>query len=633
MSIKIIMFLFGLIFTTSVFAQNDIDVIYKITEDSIFLRWAPSSISAWKEGNHKGYILEVYQVDVTRQGASTKPVSNLWFRPKSVNEWANVKDDTIAMVAANSIFYSYDHLNKVEQYNIEKINYSMALFASDVSKKAAIFSGLYTTLPNRLMSGPLLLKLYIPNASFNSDTTLLYLDRDIKKTSYSDVPLLKLDNDGRQLTIIGNMNGMEKFYSYYNIECSYDNVIFFKLNKNKYVVDNKTKLFAFKDSIRKDTLYYRIQPVDYFYEPQKYSPVYKFIYHEVKDFVIVNHRVEGNTLLLDLNELVAMEDSVQLSYYTSPNSTPKNVSFEIHSNTLKVEIGNDGYYSVGSKNKISPLYYIVLEDTIPPNILNKKVSIHVGDYQANLAWEPYEDVRYVNIYIKNNPLHQWMLHNIAPVKDTFYHFKISKNFMDTISIGVSFLDVRYNESELLVYNILLKDTLPPVPAVLDFYKIDTATVYLKWFVSSSFDYHSQRLILVNGVDTITYPLNKYDSAFRFSMPTQAPSFLCFIQTTDNSGNTSFSKGLTINKLFNHDVVTPKFFKVHYKEEYNLLFWEENIQVKYIHIYRILDSTYTWLKTLTPNTNSYLDYSKSGDQRYFIVTESFSGVLSNKIYVE
>ncbi|MFN8414976.1 MAG: hypothetical protein U0U66_01455 [Cytophagaceae bacterium] len=623
-----------LFLVNSTFAQKEIELIYKIESDSIFLRWAPKSIVAWKEGNKNGYILEIYKIDINKQKSTRQIVNQFHFKPKSLNEWERIKADTVAMVAANSIFYEYRDLNKIEQYNLEKMNYSMALFASDVSINAASYSGLYTSLLNTINEYSILLKLYIPNSSSPVDTTLLFLDSHIKNMTYPKLPSFQLKSDFNQIVIEGDLDGFEKYYSYYNIECSYDSIHFFKVNKNRYVVDNKNKQLVFKDSMRRDTMFYRICPIDYFFEPQQVSSVYKFIRDDIKELIIIKHRICDNHIVLELNYSLDGNDSLLVYYSTSPTATPKKVLFTSIENNVLLNHYSNGYYRVESRRKYSPYYYVEIEDSIAPDILNKSIDIRVDNYKAVLKWNRYEDVKYLNVYFRSPLSDYWILSNVTPIKDTFYIFNVPQNFIDTVTIGVSFLDIRYNESDLIVYNILLIDTIRPVSSVLDYYRIIRDTIELKWYYSSSHDYKSQCIVFISDLDTFRYSLNKFDTIYRCRFPCNENYTTCYIESIDNSENKSCSKGINLKCVFEYkDFLAPKLIRVQYTPEYNKLFWKDALNVKYIHIYKCSTTSKVFVKTVDSDVTSYLDYQISGDEKYFLVAESFSGVLSDRIYVQ
>lgn len=104
---------------------------------------------------------------------------------------------------------------------------------------------------------------------------------------------------------------------------------------------------------------------------------------------------------------------------------------------------------------------------------------------------------------------------------------------------------------MIVYNILLIDTIRPVSSVLDYYRIIRDTIELKWYYSSSHDYKSQCIVFISDLDTFRYSLNKFDTIYRCRFPCNENYTTCYIESIDNSENKSCSKGINLKCVFEY----------------------------------------------------------------------------------
>ena len=135
-------------------SQEYIRVISRAHKDSVVIRWAPSTPAAWKFLNQYGYKVERYTI--MRDGAMLNPkpmvVLSDGIKPAQRPQWEFWMDrDDFVAVSAQAIFGEEFKLD-VNQNDIMQIynkvvelesRYSFALFAADISAKAASLSGLH----------------------------------------------------------------------------------------------------------------------------------------------------------------------------------------------------------------------------------------------------------------------------------------------------------------------------------------------------------------------------------------------------------------------------------------------------------------------------------------------------------
>jgi len=97
--------------------SGEIKVVGRAWADSIQLRWAPTTPSAWKKGNEYGYELIRYTLLVNqtpRYLSDKKPLRLGIIRPVPLDGWAEgINANDYAAIAAQSIYgYGFE----LEQY-------------------------------------------------------------------------------------------------------------------------------------------------------------------------------------------------------------------------------------------------------------------------------------------------------------------------------------------------------------------------------------------------------------------------------------------------------------------------------------------------------------------------------------
>lgn len=122
--------------------------------DSIILRWAPLTFSAWRTGNDEGYRIERYLI--ARNGSlisgNTRRILENSVRPYDEARWTTlVRQDRYAAIAAQALFgdrfevdlNQSDVLSIVNKVKENEQRFTFALFCADVSPVVAKASGLW----------------------------------------------------------------------------------------------------------------------------------------------------------------------------------------------------------------------------------------------------------------------------------------------------------------------------------------------------------------------------------------------------------------------------------------------------------------------------------------------------------
>ena len=136
--------------------KAEVKLLSRAYQDSIKLRWAPTTPLLWKYGQQYGYQLEkflVYQNGKILPNPQKLPLRKAFFKVRPAQDWqaALAKDDQ-AVVAYQAMFGEKMEVNNahqilkiVEQAEQRQLRFAFALMAADYSAWVAQASGLSFT--------------------------------------------------------------------------------------------------------------------------------------------------------------------------------------------------------------------------------------------------------------------------------------------------------------------------------------------------------------------------------------------------------------------------------------------------------------------------------------------------------
>ncbi|MFK8005417.1 MAG: hypothetical protein AB8H03_03560 [Saprospiraceae bacterium] len=245
----------ALLFVNNIFAQKIIKETHglaitgKSFGSSVKLRWAPTSMYAWKEANKSGYVLERSTV---RRGDKILPLSerkkitrltNPSLKPLvAAEDWKPLMErNNYAAIAAQALYgKSFTgsvgdnslKSQKDEQYN----RFSFGLFAADQSVEVAEALGLYFEDKTVVEGEYYLYKIYAASApkEIPIDTGYLYLGTD-EVYNLPKVSQIEVEFADRVAYISWNSKMFEQFYTTYQVERSTDGQNFQKINAAPFV--------------------------------------------------------------------------------------------------------------------------------------------------------------------------------------------------------------------------------------------------------------------------------------------------------------------------------------------------------------------------------------------------------------
>jgi uncharacterized protein len=154
-----IFYLIGIVCYSSMplFSQNEIEpsikVIARSFGDSIVLRWAPNTPTSWLALNTHGYRIERYTMVRDSVVLREKPMKILinGLKPSELASWAPWAKDEMVAITAQAIYGKSFTLTNNKSTSIgdvinlsreQESRFSFALFACDISPKAATLAGL-----------------------------------------------------------------------------------------------------------------------------------------------------------------------------------------------------------------------------------------------------------------------------------------------------------------------------------------------------------------------------------------------------------------------------------------------------------------------------------------------------------
>lgn len=367
-----------LFFTSMIFAQDDvlldsskietdkniIFVNYKIYGDSVVIRWAPNSSSAWIISNKSGYMIDRIIEDNLSGEEKYIPVQDKPFMPLSLEEmikrFENTNND-FAKVATEMLYGdpgtlfeagSMGHINTLSEE--QNLRFAYSLLAADFNIDAAYALGLrWSFRPNK----------YPPD---NEDSTYKFRIRSLADTNkvqiqeaYFIVELTDYDNvlppplnsytEGTDSTIKIYWNKAPS-YSGYNIERSTDGKNFTRLNDKPYFYSEPEKekeqvyyadeIIGNKDSVTKmrrqdipeykynlytdkvppgKTYYYRVQGIDAFTDVSYYTETVsgQCVIEDKKEYIPENVKI------------IPVNDSTAIIKWDKPRNTEKLLGYAI----------------------------------------------------------------------------------------------------------------------------------------------------------------------------------------------------------------------------------------------------------------------------------------------------------------
>jgi fibronectin type 3 domain-containing protein len=511
-----------------------IKLLAKGYEDSIVLRWAPSTPIAWDFLNNNGY--NILRLDITDAVNPTQTVVTAQpLKPLSLDEMKRRlgSNNSMAAVAAQALYgTTFTPSGRegfagaiADQGDLFRNRYAYALLAADYDAPTAQAIGLRLVDKNVKKGGIYIYKVIsaVAPKDFTIDSATAMVENNFNPIA-QPVGIVGLATD-KQAELQWNRNDGEKFSGFY-IERSTDGKIFQPVNKYPFyssipdssLTDSVTAGFrevlenhhVFIDSLPQNyrTYYYRVKGINAFAEVSPYSETImvagRDLQPPVPPSMLPIEMLGGKRVKINWVK-PAMESDMK-GYFINKS---KNVNgpFELVSqaivsksatsfiDTAAYKHGATFYVvvAVDTANNYAtslPVMAVMPDGTPPAHPVGLKGKIDRSGY-VNLSWDANkeEDFKTYKVYVANDASHEFAQITIEDLADTA--------FVDSITLATLSKDIYYrlvavdynnNHSEFSpVLKLRKPDIVPPVAPVFKTLNVLEKSVDIEVIQSSSTD--------------------------------------------------------------------------------------------------------------------------------------------------
>lgn len=495
----------------------------KVHEGRIYLRWAPTDPIAWKWTNENGYWIEKTKIldgGVFVEQPSSRRLLSYPLKPQALDQWEVYSDDDYVSVAAQAIFGETFDVDPGQTSDISTIinasrelenRFSFALYAADMSPKAAELSGLYFMDEEVSIDDKYLYRVY-PNVPFGNyvvDTATVFIGLQDERALPKPMEV-KVEFADQVAMISWNAQIHQNTYTTYWVERSEDGRNFESITKvpiiNTYYKNPSERIYK-GDSLaaNESTYYYRVIGIDAFgFEgpPSEVVdgtglPAFRVAPtisgHEISDDQQVT--LFWKVPEIDLSLLSAF--SISRESGTTGFIAPLAAELPKQTRQFTDSLPNSSnYYIVTAHDdhgrKITSFPYMVqLEDSIPP-VMPVGLRGNISEEGiVSLSWDENreEDLRGYKVYKSNYADDGFIelpgeMTEQALVKDSI----ALNNLTETIYYRVKAFDKRMNPSEFSeILKLKKPDLIPPVTPVFTNIENDSLGVLVQWEMSPSED--------------------------------------------------------------------------------------------------------------------------------------------------
>jgi len=506
--------------------QEGIKVILKPTDqNSLILRWAPTSDKVWLQMND-GYIIFTVRKWKKGERMSQSPIS---FLKDTVRVWPKERFEALVntpaendytMLAGYLIHSPYETLTTPE-FTIKSMTdrkdeltnrFSSALYAADMNALAAEASAMRYVLKEVDLKSyySISVHLFASSGEEYHDATL-YDPEHV----YEMEPIIN-KFEGRESAIVLSWGKKlhQAYFTAYQIERSEDGKNFYSLTEKPYLnaidVNNEDwqASYVYIDSVENYKKYhYRLRGYDPFGDlsaPSKSVIVMALDLtppHNVTDAKVEVMNDQHALLTWTYNDApvdfagfeIRKSSSYEGNYYAIATKLSKDLSAY---KDQSININGNQYYKIcaldTSENTLctQPIM-MIYDDKTPPSqpigLISKSDSLGI----VRLNWElgKDNDLKGYNVYFSNRIDGVFSILNTSIIRDTIFADTISLNSLSRhLYYSVVAIDLRDNMSDFSdKVQVVRYDTIPPGPAVFVDYTTNESGILIKWQPSSSRD--------------------------------------------------------------------------------------------------------------------------------------------------
>ena len=520
----VISILFLLLTSHALFAQGTCGVRVKacVTQEGVTLRWAPMDMQTFQKGIDNGYVVERYAIvrddevlsveEISKEKTTTEAI-----KVTPIEEWEKYVEDKYVAIAAECIYGKQKEIvgvSPIEAYSRHREKqqrYSFALYAADMSPKAAMLSGLMMKDTRIDKKTKYLYKVYLAQSdTLEQDTAMVFVNAGIE-TSMMNIEAPKVSWSNKRAEVSLDLTYLDGYYTTYIVERSVDEGKSWNSITDVPTIsvssENQEDYLYVTDTLpdNETIVHYRVYGIDCFGRRSPVSETTKgkgkmpltsvpqIVRCEAKD----NNRVEIEWNFPD--SLNASVTGFRLYRQSGPKSRLKKIMEGIDSNQ-RVYVdnlpGNTNYYKVSAYNNETELLmagvkYVALVDSIapiPPIGLVGKIDT-IGISEIRWTRNKEKDLAGYRIYTANRPNAEYTLLTPMIIRDTTYRHKVNlRTLTHEIYYQVRAVDKRDNHSQPSEKLKLMRpDTIAPVAPRLQEVGEKNGYPLLTWIRSSSGD--------------------------------------------------------------------------------------------------------------------------------------------------
>jgi uncharacterized protein len=514
--------------------KASISVIARVDNDSVVLRWAPSTPGGWIIANKVGYNVERIMIE------KDKPLNTIDYvkltaipvKPLSLDRWKGIatKENMFASIAAQALYGKSFNPRPTDAKNASVLKnaadeltnrYSFSLYVADNDAKTANGLGLRWVDKNIQKEKQYVYRVYVAEKTSEYTFDTGYVVVNIKPyQKYPSPSNFRFESGDGNIKLF--WEEMEPFYfsGFYLYRSENDGKNYSKLNKMPIIVATPEKASKEATPNYNDTLTIN-------YKKYKYKVIGVTPFGELSDAVEITAFSKDLTPppapLIKKPKQVS-DKGIKISWeLKNPPSDFKGFiisrsnnslnSFEIITkNLLPINVKEftdnltndyEAYYAVGAVDTAGNMSFSlpVLASRIdttppaPPKGLHGKINKQgIVTLSWNLGREP--NIIGYRVLRANDPTHEFI-----QLTGQIHHDTV---FVDTISINtltrhvyyrIAAVNRRHQHSELSpILSLNRPDIIPPAEAVFDDIFVTDTSVYLHWANSPSEDIAKQILV-------------------------------------------------------------------------------------------------------------------------------------------
>lgn len=499
-----------------------------VTGSGVVLRWAPADYATWRIADTMGYTIKRYTIlrsgEVLAPEEIQNPANILTAHVKvaSLAQWEPFADDKYVAIAAECLYGEVETSTAAstaraiyQQYRQQQQRFAFALYAADMSPKAAELSGLMYTDTCVNKNEKYLYHVFLANLpdTIRQDTAMDFVNPGIE-TPMANLPAPEARSGNLAVNLQWDITIMRDYYTAYIVERSDDGGATFHALSDENVVSitgdspRSANMVYYTDSLPVNNVpfLYRIRGVDCFGRISQPSDSVEACAAPPLDMAptIVNYNVIDNrNVELEWYFPDSLESSV-FGFRVYSQSGPNQRLHKIFEGTdsrqrhfTDLMPGMTNYYKVSAYNsdveRLSPyVTYVGLIDSFPPA---PPVALH-GEIDttgiATISWRANteSDLNGYRVYTSNLPNTEFALLSNSIIKDTVFYTSVNLNTLTRkVYYQVRAIDVRDNLSEPSETLVLTRpDTIPPASPVLrPITAVSGGFPKLVWVASNSSD--------------------------------------------------------------------------------------------------------------------------------------------------